>query len=300
MTGAVIHVIGNLNVDLIMGPLGAWPRVGTEIILPKSETRIGGGAGNAGLALQALGARHRLITSVGDDIFGTWLKAGFTSGTGDWVTAPCATTLSVGIVDPGGERTFLTSQGHLAVFDLADALAQLPARAQPGDLLLMEGCFLSEPLLERYEELLATAVARGFALALDTGWPPQGWSPDLRRRVISWLRSCDHLLINEVEALGLSGAATLEAAIPVLHQAIKPGATLVVKRGPAGATGLRGEAHLTAGAPKVAVFDTIGAGDIFNAGYLTALVAGADLAAALAAGVATASLAVSTSPRRYR
>ncbi len=45
--------------------------------------------------------------------------------------------------------------------------------------------------------------------------------------------------------------------------------------------------------------DTIGAGDVFNAGYLLAVADGAPLARALEAGVALASQAIATSPRAY-
>src|SRR5581483_8561139 len=100
MSAPTIYVTGNVNVDLIMGPLGQWPKVGTEIVLPHSEIRIGGAAGNTALALAALGAPHRLIASVGDDIFGRWLQSGFAAA--DWAVAEGATTVSVGIVDPGG------------------------------------------------------------------------------------------------------------------------------------------------------------------------------------------------------
>jgi sugar/nucleoside kinase (ribokinase family) len=295
-----IYVTGNVNVDLIMGPLGQWPKVGTEVVLPHSEIRIGGGAGNSGLALQALGARHHLLSAVGEDIFGQWLKSGFDPNCSTWIVKPGSTTISAGIVDPGGERTFLTSQGHLSVFTLEDALQLLPARAAPGDLLLMEGCFLSPHLLEHYETLLDAAVARGFALALDTGWPPDGWSPVLRGRVLRWLAQFEHLLLNEIEVLGLSGEASPDAAIAKLRAALRPGATLVMKRGLAGASGFRGGESVEVPSPQVTVIDTIGAGDVFDAGYLTALVEGADLGAALTAGVAAASTAISTTPRRYR
>jgi sugar/nucleoside kinase (ribokinase family) len=295
-----IYVTGNVNVDLIMGPLGQWPKVGTEVVLPHSEIRIGGGAGNSGLALQALGARHHLLSAVGEDIFGQWLKSGFDPNCSTWIVKPGSTTISAGIVDPGGERTFLTSQGHLSVFTLEDALQLLPARAAPGDLLLMEGCFLSPHLLEHYETLLDAAVARGFALALDTGWPPDGWSPVLRGRVLRWLAQFEHLLLNEIEVLGLSGEASPDAAIAKLRAALRPGATLVMKRGLAGASGFRGGESVEVPSPQVTVIDTIGAGDVFDAGYLTALVEGADLGAALTAGVAAASTAISTMPRRYR
>jgi len=300
MTPAIptIYVTGNVNVDLIMGPLGRWPKVGTEIVLPHSETRIGGAAGNTALALQEIGAPHRLIASVGDDIFGAWLKSGFRHA--DWAVAPCGTTISAGIVDPGGERTFLTSQGHLSVYDLKDVVDLLPAKAAPGDLLLCEGCFLSPPLFAHYEALLDEAARRGFALALDTGWPPEGWSAELRRRVLGWLSRLDHLLINEVEVTGLGGASTLEPAVEVLRAALKPSATLVVKRGPDGARGYRGGETVDVPAPKVTVIDTIGAGDVFDGGYLAAHVSGATLAAAVGAGIAAASTAISTAPRRYR
>ncbi|WP_246580372.1 hypothetical protein [Deinococcus aestuarii] len=44
-------VLGNVNVDLILGPLGAWPSEGTE----RGVWRVGGNAGNAAVALAALG-----------------------------------------------------------------------------------------------------------------------------------------------------------------------------------------------------------------------------------------------------
>jgi sugar/nucleoside kinase (ribokinase family) len=293
-----IYVTGNVNVDLIMGRVAEWPRFGTEIVLPHSETRIGGAAGNTALALQELGAKHRLIASVGDDIFGRWLQSGFTSA--DWVVAKTETTISVGIVNPSGERTFLTSQGHLSVYAVDDVLSLLPMRAAPGDILLLEGCFLSPPLLGDYERLVDEAKSRGFVLGLDTGWPPQGWEAELRRRTLGWLARLDHLIINEFEVIGLSGVEAQDAAAAALRKALPSSATLVVKRGPLGASGYRDGQAIDVPAPKVDVIDTIGAGDVFDAGYLAAIVAGADLEAALGAGIAAASTAISTAPRRYK
>ena len=116
----------------------------------------------------------------------------------------------------------------------------------------------------------------------------------------TWLKSCDHVLLNEIESCGLAEETEVGAAAAWLRRQAKPGATVIVKRGPFGASAWRGDRHAEAAAPEIAVVDTIGAGDVFNAAYLWTTLTGGDLPAAVAAGVAAASLAISTSPRRYK
>jgi sugar/nucleoside kinase (ribokinase family) len=296
---ATIHVIGNVNVDLIMGPLAPWPTPGTEIVLPQSELRVGGAAGNTGLALQAIGARYRMVCNIGDDIFGRWLSEAFGEAGRNWPTTAGGTTVSVGLTHPGDERTFLTSQGHLLAMTLADALRRLPGRAGDGDVALLCGGFLSPRLIDAYEALIAALAERGFAVALDTGWPPGGWSETTRRCVAGWLPACDHVLLNEIESCGLSGETEVEAAAHWIAGRAKPDASVIIKRGQLGASAWQNDESCQAAAPRVDVIDTVGAGDVFNAIYLHARLAGRGLAAAVAEGVAIASAAISTSPRRY-
>jgi sugar/nucleoside kinase (ribokinase family) len=61
---------------------------------------------------------------------------------------------------------------------------------------------------------------------------------------------------------------------------------------------VQGGRRIECAAPPVATFDTIGAGDSFNAGYLLARIAGAGLAEALAAGCNGASNIIARFPRR--
>ena len=296
---ATIYVIGNVNVDIIMGPLAPWPRPGTESILPQSEIRAGGAAGISALTLQALGARYQMICNIGDDMFGRWLSEAFGAAGRGWPKTSLHTTVSVGLTHPGGERTFLTTVGHLSAMGLSDALQLVPARAGKGDVALLCGGFVSPRLIDSYEALIAALAERGFALALDTGWPSGGWIEATRRRVTGWLAACDHVLLNEIESCGLSGEPEVEAAAHWIARRTKPGATVVVKRGRLGASAWQKDESRNAPAPAVHVIDTIGAGDVFNASYLHARLRGLGLAAALSEGVAAASAAVSTSPRRY-
>jgi sugar/nucleoside kinase (ribokinase family) len=294
-----ILVIGNLNVDLIMGPQEPWPMPGTEVILPDGDLRVGGAAGNTALALQAIGAPYRLVANRGQDVFGAWLAAAFPDQD-EPATTRAATTISVGITHPDGERTFFTTAGHLGGFDWACVEGQLPASGSPGALALLCGTFVTPALLPDYRKLVAELCRRRFTVVLDTGWPPEGWSEAVCAEVRGWLPDCGHLLLNEVEAQGLAGVSETDAAARSILSGLAQDAVLVIKCGPAGALVFHRAERFAVPAPAVEVVDTIGAGDAFNAGYLSGLTKGCSPQEAATIGVNLASLAVSTKPRRYR
>ena len=50
----VLYIVGNYNIDLVMGTLTHWPAQGTEMMLEHSALRPGGSAGNSALAAAAL------------------------------------------------------------------------------------------------------------------------------------------------------------------------------------------------------------------------------------------------------
>lgn len=111
-----LAVIGNVNVDLILGPAAPWPKAGTEIIVDHDELRVGGAAGNSALAWQALGVEFEIAANIGSDQFGRWLSEAFGHRSDKWPVRPEKTTLSVGITHPDGERTFFTTRGPSAAF----------------------------------------------------------------------------------------------------------------------------------------------------------------------------------------
>lgn len=292
---APILVLGNVNVDLVMGPVDGWPAIGTEIEVERAEMRAGGSAGNTALALTGLSEPHLLIASTGDDPNGTWLRGEFDGDCCDWIDDPGMTTTTVGIVHKGGDRAFFTTPGHLQRATPEALMARVPAAPRQGAVAILSGNLLMPAIRDATATILAELRARGWQTAIDPGWPPQGWTPALHEMFADWLSLTDHALFNEEEVAALPRGAGMDALADLLPS----GATLVVKLGPAGAIAIRDGVRHAVPAPQVEVIDTVGAGDSFNAAYLAASVSGAPLAAALARGVEVASYAISTFPRRY-
>ena len=246
-------------------------------------------------------APYRIIANRGNDDFGKWLAKAFSGKAKAWPVTQKATALTVGITHPDGERTFFSSLGHLSEFSLGDVMRQLPERANPNEVALLSGVYVLPALRPDYLKLIELLIARGFTVALDTGWPDGGWTEDVRKEALNWISRCDHVLINELEARGLTQMpeAPIKEVATALRNAMGPNSNLVIKRGPNGAFAQCGDSAAEVTAPQVIVVDTIGAGDVFNAGYLDALRIGFTGSKALQMAVAVASRAISTQPRRY-
>lgn len=295
-----LAVVGNVNVDLILGPAAPWPKPGTEIMVDHDELRVGGQAGNCALVWQNMGLDFQVAATVGSDEFGRWLREAFGTHAANWAEAAESTTLSVGLTHPDGERTFFTTIGHLPRMSLKNVLQSLDAKHLAGGYALLCGTFLTHDLTDEYTEFLDWADAHDITIALDTGWPIDGWTAANCDRTRHWLSRCGISLLNEIETTTLANRADPAEGARILKAGMPEGALVVVKRGAGGAlaVGHNGE-MVSVKAPHVRVIDTIGAGDVFDAAFLAALAGGETLAASLASGVEIASRAVSTNPRRY-
>ena len=289
-----LSVVGDVGVDLVLGSLEGWPSIGTELLMPRSELRAGGSGANAALAARHIGQATHLISAVGNDHFGHWLAEQFSGIRSHLEVCDRETTISVGLMHSCGERNFFTTHGHLQQLSVQHVLKHLHATPVPS-IALFTAPFLLPHLRSRYADLLAEAASRGYRIALDTGWPPEGWDRD---EVLGWLPHCDHLLINELEARSIAGTKDLDDALTLIAKALKPGASLVVKVGARGALGIENGQRVVHDTEPADIFDTIGAGDAFNAGYLSARLRGSDLGESLAAGCRTARAILSRFPRK--
>lgn len=294
-----LAIIGNVNVDIIVGDCPPTLQPGTESMVAHGDVRPAGCVGNTAQAWMAMEVPFQVAANTGNDMFGDWLRAIFRAHSGAWPRESCPTTFSVGIAHPDSERTFLTTHGHIARLGLDEVKRSLDLEALKGGIALVVGGFLTDRLTSEYAGLFDLLEGHDIDVALDTGWPIAGWTRAIRGQCRSWLARCGHLLMNEAELLSLFEAPDIEEAMDAAAEAMPKGGHVIAKRGPLGASGLSGSRRVHVPAPAVTAVDTIGAGDVFNAGYLAAFANGEPFRDAITAGVAAASLAISTHPREY-
>ena len=209
-----------------------------------------------------------------------------------------ATGVSIAFEAPGRDRSFLTALGCLATFDAS----MVPADALAARFVLFGGNFLLPALRgSGTAALLRRAKANGAVTCFDPGWDPGGWAPQTLAELSSALASVDVYLPNEAESAAITGERDPADAARSLQAMLAPGGWVVVKLGGAGCLAAGpGGAEAASPAPTIAVVDSTGAGDAFNAGLLAAMAAGGDVAGALGLAVRVASTVVGRpSGRRY-
>ncbi len=299
MEEAKLLIIGNVNVDLVLGKIDKWPDTGTETILPMSDFRPGGSAGNTALALKGLGKPFTLLSAVGNDDIGAWLSSKYGEDSICWPKIEAPTTITTGIIHQTSERTFFTSAGHLEEFSVDHILPFLDMGSE-NSIALLSGVFLSSLLKANYNLLIDRLIELNYDIAIDPGWPSEGWSDSVCKETYSWFEKCTYILINDKEVCGITRENDLQKALAIFSEKLPEQTTIVIKNGPKGACLHFNGRTERVDAPNIDPFDTIGAGDCFNAGFLSHIGNGYNEIDALQAGVLTASNAIGTFPRSYK
>jgi sugar/nucleoside kinase (ribokinase family) len=113
--------------------------------------------------------------------------------------------------------------------------------------------------------------SKGLSTSLDTNDDPEDlWASPLAET----LPYIDIILPNEREARKITRRDDLETAIARLSEQVP---TVVVKLGAKGATAVHGGVRFTASPVKVDLVDPVGAGDSFDAGFLSQYLRGRDI-----------------------
>jgi sugar/nucleoside kinase (ribokinase family) len=292
MTRPRVLVVGDVIDDLIVQPDGP---VRTDTDTAAHITRAPGGSGaNQAVWLAAAGVDVRFAGRVASrDLerhHRTFAQAGVEAHlVGDDERA----TGTIVVLVTDGARTMFTDRGAnlgLRIEDLPDTLLD------GVDLVQISGYALFDPDVRvAVLDLVARARQRGIGVAVDPS--STGFLADVGIETFLGLLDelgqpdgIELLLPNRDEALLLAGTGDLDEAIARL---LDRAHCVAVTLGAAGVLGAeRGGTPSWVDALPVDAVDPTGAGDAFAAGFVAARLTGAELAVALAAGVAHAAQAV--------
>ena len=260
------------------------------------STHGGGAAGNVASWLTRTDARATIVGHVGNDAAGSALVSEFDAlgvRHHNLVVDNGHSGVVVVLVDPTGERTMFPDNGANSGLHIGD----LPDLDEY-NAVYISGYSPLDPLSRvGIKEMIVKIKAAGLHIFFDPA-SVGGMKEVDTEEVKSWLSSMDVLLLNEEEAIYLTGESDLEKSLDILLQSCE---TVVIKLGSKGAIGkCRGDQSISIPAVPTTVVDTTGAGDSFAAGFIAQFATKKDLHRALVAGAEVASHCVAIVGARPR
>lgn len=255
--------VGDINVDVIMGGLASLPVVDKEILCESYQEVMGSSAVIAACAYACLGGQVAFAGLAGKDRFGDFMVEGLKGFGIDTSRVQRTSEVNTGVTVNliyGTTRTQVTYAGTIEAFDGAT----LDERTLEGiEHVHFAGPYQQSRLRPHITRLLDIARDRGITTSLDPQWDAtERWE-----YMDQWMQRLTFLLINDAEAMSLTKTGSPQDACKQLAQRTR---CAVVKAGPRGAMAMDNGKLVHVPARRVAVQDTTGAGDSFDAGFLYA------------------------------
>lgn len=265
-------LVGSVLVDLVL-PVPALPPRGGDVLSTDAAFRVGGGWYVLSAAVSA-GLPAAYAGRYGRGPFGARVQAALQDLGVDLLLAPDDdgdTGVCVALVEPDGERTFVTHPGVEAGLDAA-TLSRLAVAAS--DTVYVSGYDLAYAVSGPAIAAWVATRPRGAPLVVDPG----PLVTDIAAGVLSGVLGRTTLLtLNRREAALLTGYDEPREVAGAVRDRLAPDALLVVRDGARGA-------HVTGGAlddelvhvpaHQVGVVDTTGAGDVHTGALIAALASG--------------------------
>ena len=274
--------------DILCRPVSLDVAIGGgQLLLTEPlEVTTGGIVSNSGVAMARLGMKTAVFTYVGRDEWARLIRGRFEAEgldcTGLLVHPTAATSTTVVLIDPSGERSFAHCVGAPKLMDRPLFLEHLDLFARSRMTLI--GYYSLMPNLEDdLPEVLAAIRDAGCKTALDCAG--SGGSMQPLDRILPHL---DVYVPSLNEASYQTGLADPQAILTLYRECGAAG-LLGVKLGSKGVllSPASGEyLEIPAVAPPGPIVDTTGAGDCFFAGLLTGLLRGLDVRSAGLLGAA--------------
>lgn len=274
-----VLVVGELNVDIILDKIQGFPEIGKEIISKELNVTLGSSSAIFASNLSSLGNKVAFIGKIGKDNFSNIIKKSLESKkvNTDFVISSedYKTGLTI-VMNYDMDRANVTFPGameHLLEQDIADDILGQAKH------LHLSSIFLQTGLIKDAAKLFKRAKKLGLTTSMDPQWDPsEQWDLDLNEL----LPYVDIFLPNTEEFKFITKSSNIESGL----EKIKSFANVVViKDGKNGA-------HLWDTKKLISkpaflnenVADCIGAGDSFDAGFISEYIKGEDLEKCLEAG----------------
>ena len=247
------------------------PEIGKEILADKMTLALGSSSAICASNLSSLGLKVGFIGKLGDDIFGKFIIDRLQEKGVDTsliIIDPSLRTGATIALNYDEDRAMVTHQGAMTHLDIDDIKSENLRLAKH---LHFSSYFFQPGFHNKLDILFKMAKSEGLTTSLDVQWDPADkWDLDLEKV----LPTLDVFIPNEAELLKLTGQESLASAIDLVKEKCKQ---LVVKCGNRGSIlcyegkKIEKEAFINKN-----VVDSIGAGDSFNAGYISKYVKGRD------------------------
>jgi 2-dehydro-3-deoxygluconokinase len=261
---------------------------------------VAGSEGNVAIGMARLGVPVRFAGRIGADELGALVLRTLRAEAVDVAACRTDPDAPTGLFllepGPGGRsRAIYHRRGSAgSKFSLADADAAWDSGV---DLLVISGITpaLSPAARQATERLLGLARDASVPVAFLINHRTALWADDqAAAQVLAPLAAQATVVLaseSELALIGRPGAAEADTAAGLLAAGVSE---VVVTRGAAGATGWAREQAFDIKAVPIAAVDTVGAGDAFAAGYLTARRADRPIPDRLAMGARVAAFAVAS------
>ncbi len=272
------------------------------------ERSLGGAEMNVAIALAAHGVEARVITRVGNDGFGRYVKRTLEEygvGTAGITIDPIRST-GIYLKEVGGATGLLADLGttnsrmHYYRTDSASSALSVATLRDPqvaqvlGTSSAIHSTGITAAISASSSAALTVIMAERSPdqlMSFDLNWREALWRgrrDEAAETLGSHIAQSDLALLGRGEALAVFGTDDPDA----LRELFPEPRWLVVKNDAQPAVGFDGRRKVEVAAPQSAVVETIGAGDAFAAGAISALQDGADISGALVRAHASAARAL--------
>lgn len=285
-----VLVVGELNVDIILDKIDGFPEIGKEKLSEKLTVTLGSSSAIFASNLATLETSVAFVGKIGTDDFAGLIERSLKSkgvSTDFIIRSNQYSTGATVVLNYDMDRAMVTYPGAMEHLQEAEVRDDILTEARH---LHVSSVFLQPYLKKNLLSLFQRAKAFGLTTSLDPQWDPaEKWDLDLEQL----LPLVDVFLPNRKELQLLTGTDSIQAGIDKIRTFAN---IVVIKDGENGGHLWKNGSLTTKPAfLNSEVADCIGAGDSFDAGFISRYIRGVNAADCLVFANLTGAINTTTS-----